>query len=245
MNTLFVGQNLITLESVDSTNTFLLDSSNTEKLVEGTVVYAKRQIKGRGQRDNLWISEGEKSFCVSVLFYPKIELSYQFTFNKCIALALVSSFNILGVKSFIKWPNDILVNDKKIAGVLIENSVRDKKLQKSIVGIGINANNNCSDIENAISLKEVFKNEIDIKVLLSTLCHELEKYYLLFRSDKKQIQELYNSLLYKKDSRVNFSKNGNLFTAVVKEVDNLGRLVLVEEGQEKAYSMGELRFNFS
>ena len=243
MNTLFIGQNLISLKSVDSTNTFLLNLSNNEKIVEGTVVYAENQTKGRGQRNNLWISEDSKSLCLSVLFYPKIDLSHQFTFNKCIALALVSSLNVLGVKSFIKWPNDIFVNDKKIAGVLIENSIREKKLQKSIVGIGINANNNCSEIESATSLKEVLNADIGMKKILLTLCQELEKYYLLFKNDKKQIQDLYHSYLYKKDCLVNFTKEGNQFSAIVKEVDDFGQLILIEKGVEKAYSVGELSFN--
>ncbi len=243
MNTLFIGQNLISLKSVDSTNTFLLNLSNNEKIVEGTVVYAENQTKGRGQRNNLWISEDNKSLCLSILFYPKIDLSHQFTFNKCIALALVSSLNVLRVKSFIKWPNDIFVNDKKIAGVLIENSIREKKLQKSIVGIGINANNNCSEIESATSLKEVLNADIGMKKILLTLCQELEKYYLLFKNDKKQIQDLYHSYLYKKDCLVNFTKEGNQFSAIVKEVDDFGQLILIEKGVEKAYSVGELSFN--
>ena len=243
MNTLFIGQNLISLKSVDSTNTFLLNLSNNEKIVEGTVVYAENQTKGRGQRNNLWISEDNKSLCLSILFYPKIDLSHQFTFNKCIALALVSSLNVLRVKSFIKWPNDIFVNDKKIAGVLIENSIREKKLQKSIVGIGINANNNCSEIESATSLKEVLNADIGMKKILLTLCQELEKYYLLFKNDKKQIQDLYHSYLYKKDCLVNFTKEGNQFSAIIKEVDDFGQLILIEKGVEKAYSVGELSFN--
>jgi BirA family biotin operon repressor/biotin-[acetyl-CoA-carboxylase] ligase len=220
-----------------------LNLSNNEKIVEGTVVHAENQIKGRGQRNNSWISEGGKSLCFSVLFYPKLDLSHQFTFNKCIALALVSSLNVFGVKSFIKWPNDIFVNDKKIAGILIENSIREKKLQKSIVGIGINANNNCSEIESATSLKEVLNVDINLKELLSILCQELEKYYLLFRNDKKQIQDLYHSYLYKKDCLVNFTKEDNQFSAIVKEVDDFGRLILIEKGAEKAYSVRELSFN--
>ena len=172
MNTLFVGQNLISLELVNSTNTFLLELSNSEKLVEGTAVSAKHQSGGRGQRQNSWLSEPEKSLCVSVLFYPKIDLDHQFTFNKCIALALVSFFKGLGITSHIKWPNDIFVNDKK------------------------------------------------------------------------QIQELYNAHLYKKDSQLHFIKKGESFSAILKEVDDLGRLVLIEDGKESAYFMGELSFNF-
>jgi len=244
MNTLFVGQNLISLELVNSTNTFLLELSNSEKLVEGTAVSAKHQSGGRGQRQNSWLSEPEKSLCVSVLFYPKIDLDHQFTFNKCIALALVSFFKGLGITSHIKWPNDIFVNDKKIAGILIENAVRDKQLQKSIVGIGVNVNNDCSAIKEAISIKETLEAEVSINELLSSLFVELEKYYLLFRNDKKQIQELYNAHLYKKDSQLHFIKKGESFSAILKEVDDLGRLVLIEDGKESAYFMGELSFNF-
>lgn len=244
MNTLFVGQNLIRLKSVDSTNTFLLNLSNKEKLVEGTVVLADSQLKGRGQRGNIWLSQDGKSLCASVLFFPKTDLQYQFTFNKCIALAIVSSLNIFGVKSEIKWPNDILVQNKKIAGVLIENSIREKSLHKSVVGIGINVNNDCTSIKHAISLQEVLKEEVKIDDLLLTLCQELEKYYLLFRNDKKQIQDLYHNNLFGKESQLNFMKRGKPFSATIKRVDELGRLVLIEDDEEKVYSMGELSFDF-
>ena len=85
---------------------------------------------------------------------------------------------------FIDGAPGVYVNEKKIAGVLIENSIRAKKLQKSIVGIGINVNNNCLEIKSAISIKEVLNTDTSMKELLSTLCQELEKYYLLFRNDK-------------------------------------------------------------
>ena len=82
-----------------------------------------------------------------------------------------------------------------------------------------------------------------MKKILLTLCQELEKYYLLFKNDKKQIQDLYHSYLYKKDCLVNFTKEGNQFSAIVKEVDDFGQLILIEKGVEKAYSVGELSFN--
>jgi biotin-(acetyl-CoA carboxylase) ligase len=82
-----------------------------------------------------------------------------------------------------------------------------------------------------------------MKELLSSLCQELEKYYLIFRNDKNQIQDLYHSYLYKKDCLVNFTKEDYQFSAIVKEVDDFGRLILIEKGVEKAYSVGELSFN--
>jgi BirA family biotin operon repressor/biotin-[acetyl-CoA-carboxylase] ligase len=236
---------IIKLNSTDSTNSYLKRLMLERTLEDFSVVVANNQTNGRGQRGSVWLSDKGKNLTFSVLkINPSTGPRNQFMLNILVSLSIVKALESFNVpKLSIKWPNDIFVNDKKIAGVLIENSIREKKLQKSIVGIGINANNNCSDIESATSLKEVLNADIGMKELLSSLCQELEKYYLLFRNDKNQIQDLYHSYLYKKDCLVNFTKEDYQFSAIVKEVDDFGRLILIEKGVEKAYSVGELSFN--
>ena len=152
MDCLFVGQHIIELSSVDSTNNYLIDLSQNISLLEGTVVIAKEQTAGKGQRNNHWSSEADKSLSISILLKPKLDVSQQFLFNKFIALSLCQALNDYSLTTKIKWPNDILINKKKVAGILVENSIRGSKIEKSVVGIGVNINNNISQLPSATSL---------------------------------------------------------------------------------------------
>ena len=93
MDCLFVGQHIIELSSVDSTNNYLIDLSQNISLLEGTVVVANEQTAGKGQRNNRWSSEHSKSLCISILLRPKLDVSQQFLFNKFIALSLCQALN--------------------------------------------------------------------------------------------------------------------------------------------------------
>ena len=121
MYSLFLGQKIIELSSVDSTNNYLIDLSQNISLVEGTVVIANEQTAGKGQRNNSWSSETGKSLCISILLMPKLDVNQQFLFNKFIALSLCQALNNYSLTAKIKWPNDILIGSKKVAGILIEN----------------------------------------------------------------------------------------------------------------------------
>ena len=119
MDCLFVGQHIIELSSVDSTNNYLIDLSQKISLLEGTVVIAKEQTAGKGQRNNRWSSEAGKSLCISILLKPKLDVSQQFLFNKFIALSLCQALNNYSFTTKIKWPNDILIDSKKVAGIFV------------------------------------------------------------------------------------------------------------------------------
>ena len=244
MDTLFVGQNIINLKSVDSTNSFLVNASSDTSIVEGTLVVADEQYQGRGQRGNSWQSERGKSLTFSVLLYPKIDVNQQFSFNKCISLAVCQALRRYRIDSFIKWPNDIFVHDKKVAGILIENSIQHKIMTKTVVGIGINVNNEQFDLSTAISLKMVTSKVLNISDLLGVLCEEIEKHYLLLKSSRKLISQKYNEHLYKLNSPSQFIKNGKSICGIIKEVDDSGRMVVEMNGVLNRYSMGELRFDF-
>ena len=244
MDTLFVGQNIIHLNSVDSTNSFLSDLSNNENIVEGTLVVAKDQYKGRGQMGNVWQSEPHKSLTFSLLFLPRLELNYQFFFNKCISLAICEALKKCHVHALIKWPNDIIINNKKVAGVLIENTVQNKIITKTVVGIGINVNNEGLNLSSATSLKMATSTTFDINDLLKILCQEIEKHYLLLLNNKKIINSNYNVLLFNKNILSEFIKDGKNVKGIVRDVDDFGRLGVDIDGKTDYFSWGELRFNF-
>ena len=196
MDCLFVGQHIIELSSVDSTNNYLIDLSQNKSLLEGTVVIAKEQTAGKGQRNNRWSSEAGKSLCMSILLKPKLDVSQQFLFNKFIALSLCQALNNYSLTAKIKWPNDILIDSKKVAGILVENSIRGSKIEKSVVGVGVNINNNISQLPSATSLADCLNTIPTVSELLELICKKIEKNYFLLKQKPSMINELYHQNLF-------------------------------------------------
>jgi BirA family biotin operon repressor/biotin-[acetyl-CoA-carboxylase] ligase len=133
---LFIGRNLITLKEVDSTNTFLKDAlSKSTPLLDGSVIMADRQLAGRGQSGNSWISEAGKNLTFSVLLNPVfLAIERQFDLNMAVSLALNDFFNKYKIQAAtIKWPNDSYINNKKVAGILIENILQGNKIKHEAI----------------------------------------------------------------------------------------------------------------
>ena len=242
MDCLFVGQHIIELSSVDSTNNYLIDLSQNISLLEGTVVIAKEQTAGKGQRNNSWSSEAGKSLCISILLKPKLDVSQQFLFNKFIALSLCQALNNYSLTTKIKWPNDILIDSKKVAGILVENSIRGSKIEKSIVGIGVNINNNISQLPSATYMAECLKTAPSVSELLELICKTIEKNYFLLKQKPLMINELYHQNLFQKGEVQRFSKNGESFDGIINSVNENGQLLVEVKGRLEFYNMGEIKF---
>ena len=124
MDTLFIGKTCIKLDEISSTNDWLMSRISNQKFHEGTVVVTSVQTDGKGQRGSQWFSQSNKSLTFSVLLKPSfLAPIHAFDLSICVALALSDSLNKLRLGFKIKWPNDIYFEDKKIAGVLIENQM--------------------------------------------------------------------------------------------------------------------------
>ncbi|RYG09111.1 MAG: biotin--[acetyl-CoA-carboxylase] ligase, partial [Chitinophagaceae bacterium] len=142
-STLFVGQNLIKLSAVDSTNNFLKNLvSNSEPLPEGTVIMADDQYAGRGQQNNVWKAEPGKNLTFSLLLRPTfLRLNQQFLLNMAVSIAVNDVLGgLLGSTVSIKWPNDIYFRNLKMGGMLIENNIVGNGIKTAIIGIGSNVN---------------------------------------------------------------------------------------------------------
>ena len=130
LNRISIGNKIISLNEVDSTNEFLksylLNHANEP---EGLVISAKSQYAGKGQRGNQWTSNSNENLTFSVLLQPGIDVSDQFVLTKIISLSIVDFFYYKGINAKIKWPNDIYVDDKKIGGILIENTVKQSLIK--------------------------------------------------------------------------------------------------------------------
>ncbi|WP_301748249.1 biotin--[acetyl-CoA-carboxylase] ligase [uncultured Duncaniella sp.] len=149
---------IIKIESTDSTSSHL--AGIAEGCAHGTAVMARVQTAGRGQRGNSWEAEPGMNITLSLLLRPEgLEPARQFIISQAVSLAIVEMLdNFIGADAVsIKWPNDIYVNDSKIAGILIENVISGSAISRSIVGVGLNVNQTefLSDAPNPVSLKQL------------------------------------------------------------------------------------------
>ncbi len=243
-----MGCQQIRLDSVDSTNNYTatLISGNAP---EGTVVITREQTAGRGQRANSWISEAGKNLMCTYLLRPKfLPISDQFILNKAIALATSKAVQhfVPELDVLIKWPNDIFLQNKKVAGILLETSLQGGHIVSCLAGIGINVNQQHfqENIGNPISLIEVLGKELNLDDLLDVLSENLEVIYLQLKAGKfEKIDSSYNNLLWKKEEMHTFYKEGIPFNAIVKCVDEQGCLRLIdEENQELLFMHGAIQW---
>ncbi len=243
--TLFTGQRLIFVPECQSTNSLMLELTSKSALPEGTVVITSNQFAGRGQRGSTWQSTAGMNLTFSVLLRPSF-LSVKSQFALTIAASL-SVFDFLQEKKLpdvkIKWPNDILVQRKKICGMLIENSIHGETINQSIVGIGLNINQTQFPVPTATSLSMVCERNFDLNEELNLLLEKLEKRYLQLRSGRQaELKEEYLRHLLSINQSQKFTSNGKEFDGMIKTVNEAGELILNVRGVEKSFSLKELTF---
>ena len=243
-----MGCRQIRLDSVNSTNNYTATLINGNA-AEGTVVITHEQTAGRGQRGNLWISEPGKNLTCTYLLRPKfLRISDQFILNKAIALAAAKAIQqfIPSNDVHIKWPNDIFLQNKKVAGILVETSMQGGHIVSCLAGIGINVNQQQFQAEsgNPISICEVLETELKLDDVLNALSENLEVLYLQLKAGKfENIDLSYNNLLWKKGETHTFYRDGIPFTAEVKCVDEQGCLHLIgEKNQELIFVHGAIQW---
>jgi BirA family transcriptional regulator, biotin operon repressor / biotin---[acetyl-CoA-carboxylase] ligase len=243
---LFIGNNLVSLEEVASTNVYLKSRiSESEAEVEGLVIVAKNQYAGRGQRGNEWESEKGKNLTFSIFLKPNILVKHQFLISKVVSLGIIDFLEDLKISTpKIKWPNDIYCDDNKIAGILIENSIKENKIYSSVVGVGLNVNQiQFNSGDNPTSLNIELNNTFDIEELLYQLLFFIERRYLLLKaSNESLIDSDYLHYLYKMNQPNRFKVKGKEITGVIIGVSLIGKLqVKINENIEE-FDLKEIEF---
>ena len=246
---LFVGQNLVTIKQVDSTNSFLKNLlSNSKPVPEGTVIMAEEQYAGRGQQQNTWHSEPGKNLTFSLLLKPHfLPVGDQFDLNRAASLGVYDALQpILGDQLKIKWPNDIYYGDRKLGGMLIENTIQGGQLKDAVIGIGLNINqeNFPSWASNATSVKQILQKDYDLTLLLSEICKYIEVYYLKLKAGQIDfVRNAYLSRLYWLNELKNFESDKGVFNGTVKNVQPNGLLVIEDtKGEQLEFNLKELKF---
>ncbi len=244
----FVGQKLVSLPIVDSTNNYLREQlAKVEPVPEGTVIMAEEQFAGRGQSDNMWLAEPGKNLTFSILFNPSfISPEKQFSLNKAVSTGINDALcKIIGDDLKIKWPNDIYVKNKKIGGVLIENIIQGKLLKHAMVGVGINVNqkNFPDSLKNVTSLIQILHQNYNVLELLADVCRAIELRYLQLKEGfTEDIDLAYLKNLYGLNSALDFETAGKKIRGVITGVNQTGLLEIESGGRNLKFASKEIAF---
>ena len=231
-----------------STNTYLSRLAAT--LPGGTVIHTPCQTAGRGQKGNSWESEDNKNLTFSLLLkHPPVKARDQFCLSEAAALAVVEALTAEAGDGFtVKWPNDVYWQDKKICGMLIENSLDGSDIATCIIGIGINVNQVrfVSDAPNPVSLINITGREHDLDALLKRVCSRIEEQVASLGDDttREQLHQRYMAALYRNDGGLHPYEDaaGNRFMATMAGIAPDGTLTLRhEDGTTHDYLFKEVR----
>lgn len=227
-------------QSLPSTNDYIRQLTKEGRVLpERTIVWAHEQTQGRGRGQNRWLSEKGKNISLSYYMQgPGIEAERQFDLARATGLSIIKLLSKHGIGALIKWPNDIYVGRKKIAGMLIENGISGQELKYSIIGIGLNVNQTQFPISGASSIRLETGKETPVRKLITDLHHHLAHHLAMAREQPGTLHRLFDDQLMGKDKIVHYIKDEAQQSAHLQGTDNYGRILLQSlDGQLHSYGM--------
>lgn len=245
VDTIIIGKKIIYFKEINSTNLYAkkILKEKKEDIEEGTIVISDIQKSGRGRKNRSW-SSPMGGLWFSIILYPNIPPQNMMLITMASSISVAQGiFQVTGLKPEIKWPNDILINKKKVCGILTELDAEIDKVNYSIIGIGINVNNEIDDSLKhiAISLKKVLGEYVSRVNLLQSIIKNFDKNYItILHNNYKKIRDLwfyYSNIIGKK---VKVSDEKSIYIGLVKDVDENGLLILDIKGQIKKIISGDL-----
>ncbi len=230
---------LIKVSAINSTNSFARELLKENSQLPLTCVVAKKQLQGRGQRGTSWDAEEGKNLTFSVFLpRPKINPAHQFLLSATVAASLLTALkSFLLPRLKIKWPNDILSANQKVAGILIENILAEGKVVGSIIGVGLNVNQkDFQNLPQAASMSTVTGQEFELDEVLKVILKELESGFAeLSEENSEAILNAYKNDLFRRLIPSTFKyPDGQLFTGMILDVTPAGKLLVQIDEEETA-----------
>jgi BirA family biotin operon repressor/biotin-[acetyl-CoA-carboxylase] ligase len=247
MTTLFLGKNIHSFSSCESTNLEAAKKIQQGNCLEGDLFVTQNQTAGRGQRDNVWESQAKSNLTFSIVLRPNFLLiSEQFYLNMAISLAIIESLRgELKDKLKVKWSNDIYYEDKKLGGVLIENNIQGAKIAYSIIGIGLNINQLVFQNPKAISLSAITGKTYDLDKKIAQIVENIERNYIFLKQGKKDlIKTNYLAQLYWYQELHKFKnlQTQTEFEGQIIGIDKVGRLAMEVNRKVLYFNFKEIQF---
>lgn len=227
----------IHLDQVDSTNNYAAKWLRMTKSVSATVITTSFQTHGKGQRAKSWESQPSENLLATFVLSPQSPISEAlFTLNKCIANAVLKVVHSLipehpSIK--IKWPNDIWVGNKKIAGILIENQWRGSSIASTIIGIGININQTKALLSTATSMRMETGRIISVDMVLQQLIQSIQREMeIQSNSSIENVHSFYKNSILGLHQKIRYQKENEILAGEILDVNELGQLLINTENQE-------------
>ncbi len=240
---MMVGENVVSFSEIDSTNRFAID--NLDRLPSGSVIWSLSQTEGYGRHGRAWHS-GKGGLWFSVVFKPTL-IKEPNEYTKTVSVAIVETLLQLDFKSVrIKWPNDILISNKKVAGVLTEAVFTGNSLNGIVVGIGINVNNEIpAELKKiATSLNSVKGTYISLELLLGKLNKRIEllrKRYIIRGKNKYLTRRWKKHLAFSEGDEITVSLHKEeKVTGIIKRINPSSLQIEREDGEILDIKSGEL-----
>lgn len=239
---------IIRFDELPSTNTKCMELSRQGNLPPYSIIITDKQTDGKGQNGNKWLSAQGLNLTFSLYVPHKfLAAKNQFSLNKAISIGLCKGIHsIVNLQTTIKWPNDIFIEDEKVAGILIENQMQGNAITNSIVGIGINVNQTQFDTTygnpTSLYLHKGIKLDLQevLDIVIKRIMHELNK---LKEEKFSEIQEVYDSILYRKNQVCSIKTPYGKTNGTIIRVNNEGALVFSNDQGIHVKNHGEIKIN--
>ena len=238
---------VIKLDAIDSTNDFLKRLLINQSVENFTIVTAENQTKGKGQMGSVWNSEIGKNLIMSILIKNFIiDINQLFHLNIVVSISVMEALEAVNIPELaIKWPNDIMSGNKKIGGILIENSIKSNGEIFSIVGLGLNINQfDFQHLPKASSLAIVCNRNFDKEELLFSITKKIQQNIELWNLKSNMMWDNYTTRLFKKGIPFPFQDNANqIFMGIIQGISSFGKLqILLENDAIVEFDSKEIQF---
>lgn len=239
-------KDIIKLETISSTNKYAIDLLKSDDLPEYTTFLTFNQTDGKGQKNNSWESEPHKNFTFSIVLHPLHLVAHdQFIISQAVSLGIVDFLEKHAISAKIKWPNDIYVGNKKICGILIENTLQGSSIKNSVIGIGLNINQSVflSDAPNPTSVYLETEKNLELDKEIVVLIENIKVRYKQTRELHNTIKKDYLRKLYRFGEVHTFlDTNANKFEGRITGIGEGGRLEIESDNILKSFAFKEVEF---
>jgi len=242
LNTKFVGRNFIYAQNISSTNSYL--SEQNKELENGSVILSEFQTDGKGRLKRSWYSNEGENLTFSILLNNHISKLNLNHLNLATSLAVSSSIeNLYQLKTDLKWPNDVLINNKKVSGILLESSIKGSELEKVIVGIGINVNQNkfVGDFNiQPTSVRHEMRKNIERERLLSEVLNTFEELLFELKNNSKKLLNRWRDKCRMIGEKISIEHNGESKHGIFYDIDANGLMILKVGEKLEKISIGDV-----
>lgn len=239
-----IGHKIIHLDVVDSTNNYTANLAKEGKILHGTAILADEQTNGRGQRGTIWQTQPGLNLIFSLFVeFSDLPIERQSSIHHWVALSLCDLLRKTGIFTTIKWPNDLLTDNGKIAGILIENSLSANCVNQSVIGIGLNVNQTEFNDLQATSIKLETGMFFNVKEIAYMLVNELNvRFGQLKKGNFDALKQEYHKHLWGMNQEVVFLRNGVEEKGIILGTDEAGKLELQTRNGVEQFDLKEVKF---